>query len=132
MLRRADLPTGLCQTVSVFPQSAAYNILLLGKLASKLAICNFRFEENDEKVTRIANKEAIENFAELTGVEYKKISWALTNYCLIRGGNAIRKRNTCYEATQARDVLANTLYARLVDYVIGLINNKLAFGKAIL
>lgn len=91
-----------------------------------------KFQENDESSAVIGDKQALQNFAELVDVDSKKICWALSNYCLIRNGEAVRKRNSCHEARDARDVLANTLYARLVDYIVNEVNSKLAIGKRIL
>lgn len=44
----------------------------------------------------------------------------------------MKMKNTCDEARNSRDVLANNLYCRFVDYVVGAINDKLEIGKAIL
>ncbi|CAH1176110.1 unnamed protein product [Phaedon cochleariae] len=100
-------------------------------IAAILNLGEARFEEADNSKAVLQNKEVTDNFAELLDIDSKKISWALTNYCLLDEGNVIRRRNSCEEAREARDVLANTLYARFVDYILSIINNKLAFGKAI-
>ncbi|KAJ8934235.1 hypothetical protein NQ314_013494, partial [Rhamnusium bicolor] len=94
-------------------------------MAAILNLGEARFCGNENCLAELDNTEVITYFSDLLEIENKKICWALTNYCLIRGGNAIRKRNTCEEARDTRDVLANNLYTRLVDYIIGIINNKL-------
>lgn len=101
-------------------------------VAAILNLGEINFRENDDMSASIENKEFVENVADLLEVDQKKILWALTNYCVIKEGKAIRKRNSCYEAKDARNVLANTLYSRLVDYLINEVNAKLAVGKQIL
>ncbi|XP_060518492.1 neither inactivation nor afterpotential protein C [Cylas formicarius] len=98
-------------------------ILNLGEVSFK--------DEVEEGCASVQNREFIGNFAALMEVDEKKLTWALTNYCLVKHGNVIKKKSTADEARDARDVLANNLYCRLVDYVIGLINDKLAIGKQI-
>ncbi|XP_057665363.1 neither inactivation nor afterpotential protein C isoform X1 [Diorhabda carinulata] len=90
-----------------------------------------KFVENEDMLAVLQNKEEVENFAELLDIDAKKICWALANYCVIKDGSAYKVRQTCQEATEVRNVLANSLYTRLVDYIVGTINNRLAFGKAI-
>ncbi|XP_050306702.1 neither inactivation nor afterpotential protein C [Anthonomus grandis grandis] len=101
-------------------------------IAAILNLGEIRFKQNeDDGSAEIENKEFAENFAELMEIDSKKFIWALTNYCLVKKGNVIRKKNTCDESRDSRDVLANNLYCRFVDYVIGMINDKLEIGKAI-
>lgn len=69
--------------------------------------------------------------AELLGLDSKKFIWALVNYCLVVKGSVIRKKHTCEEAKEARDVLANTLYQRLVDSIINIINYKLSMTRSL-
>lgn len=101
-------------------------------VASILNLGETRFVQNDDMSAVIENKEVIENVAELIEVDPKKLLWALINYCVVKDGKAIRKRNSCEEARNARDVLANTLYSRLVDYMVNKVNTTLAIGKQIL
>lgn len=70
--------------------------------------------------------------AELLGVDVKKFTWSLNNYCLIKKGSAIRRKHTVEEAREARDVLANTIYQRLVDWIINNINYKLSVTRTLL
>lgn len=65
-------------------------------------------------------------------VEEKKLVWALTNYCVIQKGTAVRRRHTREEAVQARDVMARALYGRLVDWMVNTMNFKLSYARAIL
>lgn len=112
--------------------SEEHLIIIYSVVAAILHLGETTFKETEGGLAAIENKETIESFAELMDVDERKIGWALTNYCLIKDGNAIRQRNTCAEARDARDVLANTLYARLVDYIVNLVNNRLSIGKTIL
>ncbi|XP_023311142.1 neither inactivation nor afterpotential protein C [Anoplophora glabripennis] len=100
-------------------------------IAAILNLGEVQFYENEEGFAEIDNKEPIHNFSHLLEVDNKKICWALTNYCLIVAGKAIRKKNTCGEASDTRDVLANNLYTRLVDYIVSIVNRKLSLGKEI-
>lgn len=97
-----------------------------------LSLGEVRFFENENGFAEIDNKEAAYTFSELLEIDSKKICWSLTNYCLVDAGKAIRKKNTCEEARETRDVLANNLYARLVDYIVSIVNRKLSLGKEIL
>jgi len=69
--------------------------------------------------------------AEFLGLNSKKFIWALINYCLVVKGSAVHKKHTCEEAKDARDVLANTLYQRLVDWIINIINYKLSMTRSL-
>ncbi|KAG5898728.1 hypothetical protein JTB14_020922 [Gonioctena quinquepunctata] len=100
-------------------------------IAAILNLGEAEFDACDDLTAALVNREVVENFADLLKVDSKKICWALTNYCLVKEGDVMRGRNSCKEATDTRDVLANTIYARLVDYILETINNKLSFGKAI-
>jgi myosin-3 len=70
--------------------------------------------------------------AQLLEVDEKKFLWALTNYCTVQKGTAVRQRQTPMEAEEARDALACCLYSRLVDWIISVINHKLFFTRAVL
>nr|CAH7760761.1 unnamed protein product [Callosobruchus chinensis] len=100
-------------------------------LAGILHLGETRFQENDEYMAVLEDREPVNKFSKILDIDETKMRWALTNYCVVRKGSVIKKRNTCDEAREARDVLANTLYARLVDYIISIINNKLEIGKSI-
>lgn len=101
-------------------------------LASILVLGEIKFKECSGESAEVADEDQAEKVALLLGVDPKKLSWALTNYCLINKGVAVRKQHTCDEARSARDVLANNLYSRLVDYIIAVLNHKLSYGRAIL
>lgn len=110
------------QIESVYNILAA--VLLLGEIKFKGQVGdNAEIDDNEEIVQKIAL---------LLNVDAAKFSWALTNYCLINKGVAVRKKQTCDEARSARDVLANNLYSRLVDYIINFVNHKLSYGRVIL
>lgn len=101
-------------------------------IAAILNLGDVKFQDNDDFNAEFENKECIDNVAELLSVDSKKLVWALTNYCVMKNGVAVKKNKSADEARSSRDVLANTLYTRLVDYLINLINKKLAIGKSIL
>lgn len=101
-------------------------------LAAILHLGDVQFKDTSDKIAEIDNPEEITIIAELLQLDEKKLSWALTNYCSIQEGTAIRKKHTSDEARDARDNLANNLYSRLVDWIVNLINYKLSFGRAVL
>ena len=68
----------------------------------------------------------------MLGVDEKKFSWALVNYCVVEKGTAVRRRHTKQEAEEARDVLASAIYSRVVDWILNVINHKFSFTKAVL
>lgn len=51
---------------------------------------------------------------------------------MIVNGNAVRKKHTYEEAKEARDVLANTIYQRLVDWMVNTINVKFTLTRSLL
>ncbi|XP_030761406.1 neither inactivation nor afterpotential protein C-like isoform X2 [Sitophilus oryzae] len=97
-----------------------------------LNLGEIRFQEDSEDSSSIVeNREYVEKFADLMEIDEKKLRWAMTNYCLVKRGSIIRKKTTADEARDIRDVLANNLYSRFVDYIVEVINDKLEMGKAI-
>ncbi|TGZ39750.1 Neither inactivation nor afterpotential protein C [Temnothorax longispinosus] len=100
-------------------------------LAAILMLGEIRFVEGNNGEAELDNSEIANRVAELLGLDSKKFIWALVNYCLIVKGSAIRKKHTCEEAKEARDVLANTLYQRLVDWIINIINYKLSMTRSL-
>lgn len=99
-------------------------ILVMGEVT-------FRGEPNDNAEIDEYEEQA-QKVAQLLDVDAQKFSWSLLNYCFVNKGVAVRKQHTCDEARSARDVLANNLYSRFVDYIIACINHKLSYGRAIL
>ncbi|XP_052892100.1 neither inactivation nor afterpotential protein C [Anopheles moucheti] len=99
-------------------------------LAAILLLGEVRFKETDG-VTELEDFEVITKIAALLQLDEKKFQWALLNYCVIVRGSAERRRHTADEARDARDVLAATIYSRLVDWITNTINQKLSFGRAI-
>lgn len=100
-------------------------------LAAILILGNVRYM-NEGKFAVVENADVAQKVAKLLQVDDKKFQWALENYCLINSGTAERRRHTGDEARDARDVLAGTIYCRLVDWLVNMINQKLAFGRAVL
>lgn len=101
-------------------------------LAAILLLGEINFKEGEADEAGIDNQEEVEKAARLLKVDEKKLCWSLINYCLVKKNVALKKVNDCNEAIRARDVLANNLYSRLVDYIIAVLNHKLSFGRAIL
>lgn len=99
-------------------------ILLLGELKFDLA-------ENSATYADLLNPEMASLVAHLLKVDEKKFQWALLNYCVIAQGHAERRRHTPDQAREARDSLASNIYSRLVDYIVNMVNSKLAFGRAV-
>lgn len=102
-------------------------------IAAILILGDVRFKEssNDRKAA-LVDPEIVETVSELLGVDAKKFQWSLLNYCMIVNGNVEKRRHTADEARDARDVLAGTIYARLVDFITNTINQKLSFNRAML
>ncbi|KAK9870540.1 hypothetical protein WA026_008102 [Henosepilachna vigintioctopunctata] len=100
-------------------------------MAAILILGEVRFQEGENDSARIVNTDIAKAVGQLLNTDEKKFCWALTNYCLLKNGTVISKKCTCDEARDTRDVLANNIYTRLVDYVVALVNHKLAFGRAI-
>ncbi|RLU25647.1 hypothetical protein DMN91_001804 [Ooceraea biroi] len=100
-------------------------------LAAILILGEIRFVEGSNGEAELDNNQAANRVAELLGLDQKKFIWALINYCLIVKGSATRRKHTCEGAKEARDVLANTLYQRLVDWIINVINYKLSITRSL-
>ncbi|XP_015610405.1 neither inactivation nor afterpotential protein C isoform X2 [Cephus cinctus] len=94
-------------------------------LAAILILGEVKFAEGNNGEAEIDNIDIANKVADLLSVDHKKFTWSLINYCLIKKGSAVRRRHTCEEAKEARDVLANTIYQRLVDWLVNNINLKL-------
>lgn len=100
-------------------------------LAAILILGNVRFAE-DGKFAVIETIDEVRKVAKLLEVDEKKFEWSLVNYCLIQSGAAEKRKHTIDEARDARDVLASTIYLRLVDWIVNILNQKFAFGRAVL
>ncbi|KAK3908653.1 Neither inactivation nor afterpotential protein C [Frankliniella fusca] len=100
-------------------------------LAAILILGEVTFVETDDNFAEVENPDTANKVAQLLSVDEKKFVWALTNYCVVQGGTAVRRRHTREEAVQARDVMARALYARLVDWVVNTLNYKLSYNRAI-
>ncbi|KAG5675871.1 hypothetical protein PVAND_005739 [Polypedilum vanderplanki] len=98
-------------------------ILLLGEV-------RFKDSETDRRAA-LVDPDIVNKIAPLLKIDAKKLSWAFVNYCILVQGDVEKRRMTTDQARDARDVLAGTLYSRLVDYVVNLINQKLAYNRAI-
>lgn len=102
-------------------------------LAAILVLGDVKFKDGVNDSAEIDDGEGMaQKVAFLLNVDDKKFGWSLLNYCLVNKGVAVRKKQTADEARSARDVLANNLYSRLVDYVVSFLNHKLSYGRAIL
>lgn len=101
-------------------------------LAAILALGNVRFKEGKNGSAEIENLEEAKKVAKLLSLEETKFLWALLNYCLIESGTAVKRKHSTDEARDARDTLASTLYKRLIDWMINIINSKLSFMRYVL
>lgn len=100
-------------------------------LAAILILGNVRFAD-DGKFATIETADEVLKVAQILELDEKKFEWSLVNYCLVKGGVAEKRKHTNDGARDARDVLASTIYSRLVDWIINIINQKFAFGRAVL
>ncbi|XP_017777903.1 PREDICTED: neither inactivation nor afterpotential protein C [Nicrophorus vespilloides] len=119
------------ETLNMFQFTDEQIESIFKSLASILILGDVRFKELSINMAEIENEDMVQKAAKLLDIDEKKLSWALTNYCLIKKGSAVRRKHNCDEARDARDVLANTIYTRLVDYIVNYINYKLSYGRAI-
>lgn len=109
-------------------------------LASILILGNVRFATADDgndgdgggNFAAIDTHDEVHKVCNLLELDEKKFEWALVNYCLVQSGVAEKRKHTNDEARDARDVLAGTIYSRLVDWIVNITNQKFAFGRAIL
>lgn len=102
-------------------------------LAAILILGDVRFKESDrDRKAALVEPNVIPKVAELLKVDEKKFQWSLINYCIVVNGNVEKRRHTADQARDARDVLAGTIYARLVDYIVNSINQKFALNRAML
>lgn len=102
-------------------------IILLGEVRFRESTSS----EDGKSFAEIENPDTAVKVATLLGVDEKKLSWALVNYCIVEGGKAERRRHSKTEAEEARDALARTTYARLFDWMINTINHRLSFTRAV-
>lgn len=100
-------------------------------LAAILILGNVRYI-NEGKYAVVENVDVAQKVAKLLKIDEKKFQWALENYCVIQGGTAEKRKHTGDEARDVRDVLAGTIYCRLVDWIVNKINHKFSFGRAVL
>lgn len=105
---------------------------ILTILSAILNLGDVRFKDLSPGVSGIENEDCAIKVARLLKIDEKKFVWSLTNYCLLNTGTAVRRRHTADEARDARDSFANTIYCRLLDYIVNMINYKLSYGRAIL
>lgn len=101
-------------------------------LAAILILGNVRFKDGKSGSAEIENPEEAKKVAKLLSLEEVKFMWALLNYCLIESGTAVKRKHSTDEARDARDTLSGTLYKRLIDWMINLINSKLSFMRSVL
>lgn len=102
-------------------------------LAAILILGDVRFKDSEtDRKAALVEPAIVSKIAELLRVDDKKFQWALLNYCVIIKGNVEKRRHSADEARDARDVLAGTIYARLVDFIVNTINQKMAFNRAML
>ncbi|KAL0848932.1 hypothetical protein ABMA28_013327 [Loxostege sticticalis] len=100
-------------------------------LAAILILGNVRFKDGKSGSAEIENLDDAKKVAKLLSLEEVKFLWALLNYCLIENGTAVKRKHSTDEARDARDTLAGTLYKRLIDWMINLINSKLSFMRSV-
>lgn len=100
-------------------------------LSAILNLGEICFVDGDDASGEVENPEYCDKVAELLGIDSKKFSWALTNYCIVEKGTAVRRKNTSDQAREARDMLACCLYARLLDWIANVVNYKMSQWRAV-
>lgn len=102
-------------------------------LAAILILGDVRFKDSDrDGKAALVDTAIVAIVAGLLRVDEKKFQWSLLNYCLVINGNCEKRRHSTDEARDARDVLAGTIFARLVDFIVNSINSKMAINRAML
>lgn len=101
-------------------------------IAGILVLGNVRFKDSNNGAAEVENLDEAVKVASLLGLDDSKFTWALINYCLIEKGTAVKRRHSTDEARDARDVLAGTIYRRLLDWLVNSINLKLSFSRSVL
>ncbi|XP_050438811.1 neither inactivation nor afterpotential protein C isoform X2 [Adelges cooleyi] len=86
---------------------------------------------DEDGETKIENDDLVANIADLLGVDPKKLIWCLLNYCVVVNGTAVRRKQTVTSAYEGLQVFAQTLYARLFDWIVNVINMKLSISRAV-
>lgn len=100
-------------------------------LAAILILGEVTFVDTEDNFAEVESPDTANKVAQLLNVDEKKFVWALTNYCVIQKGTAVRRRHTREEAVMARDVMARALYGRLVDWMVNTLNYKLTYYRAV-
>ncbi|CAG7716563.1 unnamed protein product [Allacma fusca] len=98
-------------------------------LCAILLIGQVRFDGEDE--TSIINPDVVGKVASLLDVDAKKLGWTFTNFCVVTAGETVRGRCNHTESLEMRDSLARSLYCRLVDWIVNLVNTKLSFTRLV-
>ena len=99
--------------------------------AAILLIGNIQFEENDNRILEIRNKQICEKVANLLAIDDSKFRKSLVSYSMMHKGKIELFRNSFQKATSLRNAIANNLYLRLTNWIVHLLNRKATFGKMI-
>ncbi|XP_026818211.1 neither inactivation nor afterpotential protein C [Rhopalosiphum maidis] len=100
-------------------------------LAAILNLGELSVSDDEDGEIKIESVELITKIAELLKVDSKKLSWSFLNYCVVVNGTAVRRKQTISGVYESMRVFAQTLYARLFDWIVNIINLKLSFTRAI-
>uniref|UniRef100_A0A0A9Z196 Neither inactivation nor afterpotential protein C n=1 Tax=Lygus hesperus TaxID=30085 RepID=A0A0A9Z196_LYGHE len=100
-------------------------------LAAIILLGEIKYKDDGDKNADIEDTGVIEKISTLLAVDCKRLSWALCNYCVVEQDTAARRRHSRPEALLARNVFAQNLYSRLVDWIVNNLNQKLSLTRAI-
>ncbi|CAH1389425.1 unnamed protein product [Nezara viridula] len=100
-------------------------------LAAIILLGEIEYKEDEDGNADIKDVDVVDKVASLLEIDGKRLTWALCNYCVIEKDTAARRKHSISEAIAARNVLAQTLYARVVDWIINLINYKMSLLRAV-
>ncbi|XP_012941999.2 unconventional myosin-VI [Aplysia californica] len=109
-------------------------------VAAILHLGNVSFEDSDDakggcKVTKVA-EDSIQMAASLLGVDVEELRDSLSSRVMqaTRGGmkgTAIKVPLKASEASNARDALAKSIYSRMFDYIVDMVNKSIPFGSSV-
>ncbi|KAG7169893.1 Neither inactivation nor afterpotential protein C-like [Homarus americanus] len=88
---------------------------------------------NAQRFTKVEEAlQPVKEVCRLLDVEEKKLCWALCNFCRVKDDQTVESaKRSQDEAELSKDALARTLYSRIMDFIVNLINTKLSVTRLV-